>query len=189
VARADQGIASASIQRLGLALVASLVAHAFLLQGLAVLPRAWQPAAAVSPSAPGSGLLRVTVLPEAAEPKPQAPSRLASPASSVARAPRYLAAQELDRRPQILSHVEPNFPALALVPTGRVVLRLYIDEDGSVDAVATESADRSGAFEAAAREAFAAARFLPGIKDGVPVKALLRVEVLFGSPHPENVAR
>ena len=153
------------------------------------MPRAWQPAGGFSPSHAGSGLLRVLLLPEAAEPQPAAPSKLASQPTSVPRAPRYLAAHELDRRPQILSHVEPHFPALALVPTGRVVLRLYIDETGGVDAVAAESADRTGAFEAAAREAFAAARFLPGIKDGVPVKALVRVEVLFGSPHPENAQR
>ena len=69
------------------------------------------------------------------------------------------------------------------------MLRLYIDEHGSVDSVTAESAERSGAFEAAAREAFGAARFLPGIKDGVPVKSLVRLEVLFGSPHPENVSR
>lgn len=168
--------------------MASLIAHASLLQGLALLPRAWQPAAGFSPSEPGAGVLRVTVLPDAAE-QPVAAPKLASPAAGVPRAPRYLAAHELDRRPQILSHVEPHFPALSLVPTGRVVLRLYIDEHGSVDSVAAESAERSGAFEAAAREAFAAARFLPGIKDGVPVKALVRVEVLFGSPHPENASR
>ncbi len=160
--------------------------HAALLHGLAVLPRAWQPASGFSPSQPGSGLLRVLLLPEADGPQAVAPSQFAVPATSVPRAPRYLPARELDRRPQILSHVEPHFPALALVPTGRVVLRLYIDETGAVDAVAAESADRTGAFEAAAREAFAAARFLPGIKDGVPVKALVRLEVLFGSPHPEN---
>ena len=153
------------------------------------MPRAWQPAGGFPPSHSGSGLLRVLLLPEAAQPQPAAPSNLAPPATTVPRAPRYLAARELDRRPQILSHVEPHFPALALVPTGRVVLRLYIDETGAVDAVAAESADRTGAFEAAAREAFAAARFLPGIKDGVPVKALVRLEVLFGSPHPENVSR
>ena len=155
-----------------------------------MLPRAWQPAAGFPPGDSGSGLLHIMLLPQIAEPPPPpAQSKPASPASKVPRAPRYLAAHELDRRPQILSHVEPNFPALALVPTGRVVLRLYIDEHGSVDAVAAESADRSGEFEAAAREAFAAARFLPGIKDGVPVKALVRVEVLFGSPHPENASR
>jgi periplasmic protein TonB len=189
VARADQGIAPASLQRLGLALAASLLAHAALLQGLAVLPGAWQPAAGFSASDPAAGLLRVMLLPGAPEAQPAAPAKLAAPAAAVPRAPRYLAAHELDRRPQILSHVEPHFPALALVPTGRVVLRLYIDETGGVDAVAAESADRTGEFEAAAREAFAAARFLPGIKDGVPVKALVRLEVLFGSPHPENVSR
>ena len=129
------------------------------------------------------------LLSEPAEAQPAAPAALAAPASGVPRAPRYFRAHELDRRPQILSHVEPHFPALALVPTGRVVLRLYLDEQGSVETVAAESADRTGAFEAAAREAFAGARFLPGIKDGVPVKAMVRLEVLFGSPHPENASR
>ena len=189
MARADQGIATASVQRLGLALAASLIAHAALLQGLVALPRAWQPQVTFAPSDSGSGLLRVVLQPQAAKPQALPPAKLAAPAAGVPRAPRYLAAHELDRRPQVLSHVEPQFPALALVPTGRVVLRLYIDESGAVDAVAAESTDRTGAFEAAAREAFAAARFLPGIKDGVPVKSLVRIEVLFGSPHPENASR
>jgi TonB family protein len=189
VARADQGIASAGIQRLGLALVASLIAHASLLQGLAALPRAWQPAAGFSPSESGAGLLHAMLLPQVTEPQPPVPPKLAAPAARTPRAARYLAAHELDRRPQILSQVEPYFPALALVPTGRVVLRLYIDEHGGVDSVTAESADRTGAFEAAAREAFAAARFLPGMKDGMPVKALVRIEVLFGQPHPENASR
>jgi periplasmic protein TonB len=154
-----------------------------------VLQHAWQPAAGFSAAHPGAGLLRVMLLPEPGEAQAPAPAALPSPASGVPRAPRYFHAHELDRRPQILSHVEPNFPALALVPTGRVVLRLYLDEEGSVETVAAESADRTGAFEAAARDAFAAARFLPGIKGGVPVKAVVRVEVLFGSPHPENASR
>lgn len=76
---------------------------------------------------------------------------------------------------------------LALGPTGRVVLRLYVDETGQVDEVAVESDDPTGAFAASAREAFGAAYFLPGMKGGVPVKALVRIEVLFGSPHPDNV--
>jgi periplasmic protein TonB len=160
-----------------------------MLQGFAVLPHAWQPAAGFSAAHPGSGLLRVMLLSEPDEAQPAAPAARPSPASGVPRAPRYFRAHELDRRPQILSHVEPHFPALALVPTGRVVLRLYVDEEGSVETVAAESADRTGAFEAAARDAFAAARFLPGIKGGVPVKAVVRVEVLFGSPHPENAPR
>ena len=116
-------------------------------------------------------------------PQPQpAPRR-----SGLLRAPpRYFTAEELDRRPLIQSHVEPQFPALALAPTGRVVLRLYVGEDGRVERIAVESGDPTGAFEAAARAAFGPARFLPGMKGGVAVKAMLRIEVLFGSPHPDN---
>lgn len=186
MARVDQGVsAAASIQsRLGLALAASLLAHAAL---LGALPRAGQPPASFSSSARASAPLQVS-FPAAAEPalkeQPAAPQRAPRAAPTP---PRYFAAHELDRRPQVLSHVEPYFPALALAPAGRAVLRLYIDETGRVDTVGVESADRTGAFEASAREAFAAARFLPGIRGGVPVKALLRIEVLFGYPHPGNV--
>lgn len=95
-------------------------------------------------------------------------------------------AEELDRRPLIQSQVDAQFPVLALAPTGRVLLRLYVGEDGRVERIAVESGDPTGAFEAAARTAFGAARFLPGMKDGVAVKALLRIEVLFGAPHPDN---
>jgi TonB family protein len=187
VARADQGIAApASVQaRLGLALAASLLVHGAL---LSALPRAWQPAATFSLNRPVSEPLRATLPPAPGE---QALGDRAtvrkSPPRSIFPAPTYFAAHELDRRPQIQSQVEPRFPALALGPTGRVVLQLYVDEAGRVDKVAVESGDPTGGFEAAAREAFAAARFLPGLKDGVPVKALVRIEVLFGSPHPDNV--
>jgi len=64
------------------------------------------------------------------------------------------------------------------------VLRLYVNVSGEVDAVGIESAEATGAFADAARAAFAAARYYPGIKDGVPVKSLVRIEVLFGLPPP-----
>ena len=144
------------------------------------LPRAGQPSSNPGVVEP----LQVSLLPPAAAPASRTESPL--PRRALPVPPRYFAAHELDSRPQVLSHVEPQFPALALGPTGRVVLRLYINEAGSVDRVAVESADTTGAFEAAAREAFATARFLPGTKAGVPVKAVMRIEVLFGRPHPEN---
>jgi protein TonB len=182
VARAGQGVgAAAGVQRLGLALAASLAAHGALLGGLAALPRGWTP--------PTISSLQVTLTPTPAELPQLAPAPQARPGKAIPPVPRYFAAHELDQRPQIMSNVEPDFPALALVPTGRVVLRLYINENGLVDTVAVESADRTGAFDAAARQAFAGARFLPGMKGGMPVKALMRIEVLFGSPHPENAAR
>jgi protein TonB len=132
--------------------------------------------------------LRLSLLP--AEPAPAAHLQTREeerPSRSILPTTRYFAAHELDRGPQIQSHVEPHFPALALGPRGRVVLRLYVDETGRVDRIAVESGDPTGAFEASARDAFAAARFVPGVKGGVPVKALVRIEVLFGSPHPDNV--
>jgi TonB family protein len=183
VARADQGIDARAAQRLGFALAASLLAHGAL---LCALPRAGQPPAGFSSSARPSEPLQVNFLTAAKRALKEQPAARQRPPRATPVPPRYFAVHELDRRPQILSHVEPYFPALALAPAGRVVLRLYVDETGGVDTVAVESADRTGAFEDAAREAFAAARFLPGMKDGAAVKALVRVEVLFGSPHPDN---
>ena len=55
-----------------------------------------------------------------------------------------------------------------------------------VERVEVESADAHSDFVAAAREAFAAARFLPGEKDGVAVKSALRLEVRFGEPLPHS---
>jgi TonB family protein len=183
VARAGQGVAGpASLRRLGFALAASFAAHGAL---LGALPRDWD-AGAFSLSAPARERLQVRFSPEPpavllARPVPAPPA--------LPLAPRYFGADELDTRPQILSHVEPQFPVLALAPEGRVVLRLYVDEQGRVERIATETDDPGGAFAAAAREAFGGARFLPGVRNGVAVKALLRVEVRFGSPHPDNASR
>jgi TonB family protein len=177
VARAGQGV---SAGRLALALAASFAAHGAL---LGALPR-WE-AASLSLDAPALERLQVRFRP--AEPVPFAALPVPAPAP-LPLAPRYYAAHELERRPQILSQVEPAFPALALTPVGRVVLQLYVDEDGRVERIATERDDPNGQFARAAREAFAGARFLPGVKDGAAVKAVVRLEVRFGAPHPDNSA-
>jgi TonB family protein len=175
VARAGQGVGAG---RLALALAASFAAHGAL---LGALPR-WE-AAGLSLSAPALERLQVRFLP--AEPVPFTARPVPAPAP-LPLAPRYYAAHELERRPQILSQVEPAFPALALTPVGRVVLQLYVDEDGRVERIATERDDPNGQFARAAREAFAGARFLPGVKDGAAVKSVVRLEVRFGAPHPDN---
>lgn len=101
-------------------------------------------------------------------------------------APTYYPTEELERRPQPLVHIEPRFPQLASAPSGRVLLRLYIGESGLVERVEVESTDAHADFLAAAREAFAAARFLPGMKDGKAVKSALRLEVRFGESLPQS---
>ena len=93
--------------------------------------------------------------------------------------PVYHVAGELDPPPRPLQDIEPEYPPEAGYQPGTVVLRLYIDEAGSVDRVDVLQATPAGLFENAARSAFAAARFSPGRIAGVPVKCQLTIEVEF----------
>ena len=96
----------------------------------------------------------------------------------------YYRTRDLDVRPGILTRVEPAYPdtALARGLSGKVVLRLYIDEKGAVERVETLSATPAGYFEASAESAFRAARFTPGRKANQAVKTLMDIEVTFEAP-------
>jgi protein TonB len=137
------------------------------------------PASAEAPAPP----LRVTLaaLGEEAAPAERKPVRpKAAPAAAPAPAP-YLRTAELDVRPQIKNHVMPEYPRDVLPGTrGRVILELRIGTDGKVAAIDVARAEPGGVFEEAAVKAFSGARFSPGMKRGVPVPTLMRVEVSFG---------
>ena len=94
-------------------------------------------------------------------------------------APSYLSGGRLDPGPRPLQDVEPTFPDEAGLQHGIVVLRLLINEFGVVDQAAVVRAAPKGLFEKSALEAFAAARFSPGILLGVPVKSQVTIEVEF----------
>ncbi|HYA39180.1 MAG TPA: energy transducer TonB [Candidatus Methylomirabilis sp.] len=96
----------------------------------------------------------------------------------------YYRTRDLDVRPGILTRVEPAYPdtALARGLSGKVVLRLYIDEKGAVERVETLSAQPAGYFEASAEQAFRAARFTPGRKGKQAVKTQMVIEVSFEAP-------
>ena len=98
----------------------------------------------------------------------------------------YYRSVELDVRPGIKTHVEPEYPAVAARRglSGKVVLRLYINDKGTVDRGETLSAQPAGGFERSAEQAFRTARFTPGMKDKHPVKTQLTIEVSFDSPPP-----
>jgi len=98
----------------------------------------------------------------------------------------YYRTRDLDVRPGILTRVEPAYPdtALARGLSGKVVLRLYINEKGTVDRVETLNAAPAGYFEASAEHAFQAARFTPGRKDKQAVKTQMVIEVSFEAPAP-----
>ncbi|MBC7804510.1 MAG: TonB family protein [Candidatus Parcubacteria bacterium] len=106
------------------------------------------------------------------------------PARGLVAPPRYLSANELDEKPQILTRPEPEFPPDAKASTGRVVLRLYISESGGMDEIGVVSVEPERVFEEPAVRAFAAALFTPGRKQGVPVRSTVTIEVLFGATLP-----
>jgi protein TonB len=99
-------------------------------------------------------------------------------------APYYHLPRELDVRPKLVSHVEPQYPEGAALRgvSGTVVVRLYIGESGKVDKVDIVRADPPGYFEASAAKAFGAARFTPGTKGGSAARAQMLIEVSFESP-------
>jgi len=97
----------------------------------------------------------------------------------LAAAPDYAFGARLDPGPRPLSDIEPDYPDMAHLREGVVVLRLLISERGAVDNVAVVRAEPRGIFEQAAIDAFSKARFSPGLAAGTPVKSQITVEVQF----------
>jgi TonB family protein len=172
------------VTRLGAALGASLLAHAALLGAFGSTPAAPQARAQLAQFGDRlTATLRSTFEQPVVGKAVPAPSIL--PALP---APRYYAAEELDERPLILQDVEPRWPEGATPGSGHVRLQLYLAASGKVENVEVLDSYPSGAFDAAAKEAFAAARFRPGMIAGAPVKSLLRLELLFGGSLPVDPA-
>jgi periplasmic protein TonB len=94
-------------------------------------------------------------------------------------APEYALGIRLDPGPRPLADIEPDYPDEAHLREGTVVLRLLISDTGHVDDVAVVRAQPRGVFEQAAIDAFAKARFAPGMAAGTPVKSQITVEVQF----------
>lgn len=113
---------------------------------------------------------------------PSAASGDSTPRSLLPR-PHYFLTRELDVRPGIMTRTEPDYPEAAArrFLSGRVVVRLYIGEDGGVEKVDVVNAEPPGYFEDATVRAFLASRFSPGMKHGRPVKVQMTLEVNFDS--------
>ena len=104
----------------------------------------------------------------------------AAPASdALSAAPDYAFGTQLDPGPRPLDEIDPEYPDTVRLRSGTVVLRLLISETGHVDEAAVVRANPPGVFEQAAIEAFARARFAPGMAGGRPVKSQIRIEVEF----------
>ena len=133
---------------------------------------------------PGSAALRLAGAIAAAIALHAAAAEPAAPASS-----NYYRLRELDVRPGITKNIEPEYPEAAAHRSlsGKVVIRLYIDEKGSVERVQTLRADPPGYFEQSAERAFRAAHFTPGMKGGHAVKTQMTIEVSYDGPPPPTL--
>lgn len=92
----------------------------------------------------------------------------------------YVSANDLD------VHPSPDTPIVVPFPDsfqgsikGRVILILSVRADGVIEQVSVDDSDLPNAFGQAASQTFLEARLRPGIKDGRPVAARMKILVEF----------
>lgn len=92
----------------------------------------------------------------------------------------YLPRRMLEQPPRLMSQVLLPWPEEG-PPNGHYseIVSLFIDEDGSVRRVRVEGPGLPRMLQDIAQDAFLQARFSPGLLDGRPVKAWIRLEVRF----------
>jgi periplasmic protein TonB len=97
----------------------------------------------------------------------------------------YLPRKLLTTPPRPLAEITMRWPP-GMLPLGRQagLFTLFIDEAGRVRRMIPDDRSLSPPLEAAAREVFSAAEFLPGELDGRPVKSIIRIEVVYESTVP-----
>lgn len=95
-------------------------------------------------------------------------------------APAYYSSDQLTKRPRPTSEPKLDVPrSVARSVSGRVVLRLWIDELGKVASVEVESSDLPETVSGTAAAAFGKLHFVPGEIDGRRVRTLMRIEVAY----------
>jgi outer membrane biosynthesis protein TonB len=157
-----------------------------------VAPSAARPAPAAEPAPQKTEPLAAAHEAEAgrAAPVPAAP-----PVMEVQRAPAaavrdsftdYVDASLLSTRPRAEGEIAIPEPEVGTYRGAfKAVLVIFIDEAGDVAHVEVDRSNLPAEFEMSAREAFARARFRPGLIGERPVRSRLRIEVGFDSGVPD----
>lgn len=95
-------------------------------------------------------------------------------------APPFYPTNQLSKRPQPLGSADLDTPEINLiVASGRMILKLWIDETGEVVDVEVESTELPEVFSRSAVAAFKHLRFTPGERGGVRVGSVMRIEVSY----------
>lgn len=96
----------------------------------------------------------------------------------------YYRLAELDQRPLALTQPTPSYPdSEELYSSGKIVIQLLINANGSVDSIDSLPTELPTAFVEAAKHAFMNIRFKPGMLGGRAVGSQLWLEIHFeGAP-------
>ena len=90
----------------------------------------------------------------------------------------YYSIKELTKGPQVLTTVNPEFERMDHYEAGgRMVLTIWINEQGIVDAVTVDRSNLPQKVDEQVRASFLGAHFAPGEKDGHKVRSKMPVEV------------
>lgn len=102
--------------------------------------------------------------------------------------PYYYPPSEVTQRPHVAGPIDTSVVDDE-EGSGKAILVLYINEQGKVDKVETESTHLSARLHDLVAQQFRSTRFLPAEKDGQPVKSRLRIEVMIRPrPHQARAA-
>jgi TonB family protein len=167
--------------RLYVAFILSCLLHA----GIVLMPY-FGTGTAVTPSATPGGLksgrssaFEVRLEQASANPRTRTNVRRGSDVLPVP-APAYYSTDQLTKPPRPTSEPKLDVPrSIARSVSGRVVLRIWIDELGNVASVEVESSNLPETISGTAAAAFGKLHFVPGEIDGQRVRALMRVEVAY----------
>lgn len=170
--------------------LATAAIHALLWGGWQLA--AWQDAAPVAPAA-GGPVLSVRLLAERAPARPAQPATpvlpapLGTPPAETARdAIHYHFPEEVDR--ELILRRDPAAEQAIALPRP-VVLQLFVDANGRVNAVTVEDEALDPALQDQLRSAFMGLVFLPAMKNGQLVAARMRIEVEASAASPSTVRR
>jgi hypothetical protein len=98
----------------------------------------------------------------------------------------YLSRAQLSVLPRPLSEIRIPWPAgLPMVGKRSAIFTLFIDQYGLVQDMVPDAHSLFPNMEENVRQVFRESRFSPGMKDGVAVKSILRIEIDFEGELPE----
>lgn len=100
----------------------------------------------------------------------------------------YYPTDQLSKRPQPVDAMDMDSPELrGLTQSGKIAMRLWIDESGGVSDVEVEKTDLPDAYVTPVVKIFLRSRFLPGERGGRKVGSLMRIEVDIDAPSPNGL--